>query len=234
MLDGNQFEALTFDCYGTLVDWEQGILMELSREFEGRNIPFQEEKLLEEYAEFEAELERGEFQNYRTILQEVMLRFGEKYGFTCTKAERNQLVNSLPNWKLFPDTVPALRRLRRRYTLNIVSNIDTDLFAMTQRRLKFDFATLTTAQEVGSYKPSPRNFEVALKRIGLPKERVLHVAQSLYHDIAPAKVLGLKTVWVNRRKGKDGFGATPPADAQPDFEVPDLQTLADLLEEKQP
>jgi len=129
------------------------------------------------------------------------------------------------DWPAFPDSTRALQALKKKYKLAILSNIDDDLIAFSVQRLgQFDW--IITAQQAKSYKPSLNNFYLALERIGVPKNKILHVAQSLFHDIAPAKALGLSTVWINRRHNKAGFGATPPAQAQPDLQVPDLQTLA--------
>src|SRR5262249_28235782 len=116
--------------------------------------------------------------------------------------------------------------LQRKYKLAILSNVDDDLFTYSARRLGVIFDFIITAQQARSYKPSLNNFHLAFQRIGLPPTRILHVAQSLFHDHVPAKSLGMSTVWVNRRQGQPGAGATPPAQAQPDLEVPDLQTLA--------
>jgi 2-haloacid dehalogenase len=116
--------------------------------------------------------------------------------------------------------------LKKKFKLAIISNIDDDLFAFSARRLQVQFDWIITAQQARAYKPSLNNFQVAFRRMGLPQDRILHVAQSLFHDVVPAKALGLSTVWINRRHGQAGFGATPPAQAQPDLEVPDLQTLA--------
>jgi 2-haloacid dehalogenase len=121
--------------------------------------------------------------------------------------------------------------LKRRYRLAVISNIDDDLFAETARLLPVELDHLITAQQVGSYKPSLRNFEVGLDRIGEPRERVLHVAQSLHHDIAPARQMGLATIWINRRMGREGGGATPPSEVMPDLTLPDLASLASLVED---
>ena len=118
--------------------------------------------------------------------------------------------------------------LSRRFKLVILSNVDDDLFALSAKRLEAEFSDVITAQQAGSYKPDPRNFHLLLERLGNQPDRVLHIAQSLFHDIAPAKSIGLTTVWVNRRHDRPGFGATPPADAWPDLEVPDLMTLATM------
>ena len=129
------------------------------------------------------------------------------------------------HWRPFPDTVTALRALKTRYKLAIISNVDDGLFALTACHLEVEFDWIITAEQAGTYKPSPNNFEVALQRIGVAPGRLLHAAESLYHDIVPAKKLGLSTVWVHRRAGKEGFGATPPASAEPDLEVPNLEAL---------
>ena len=123
----------------------------------------------------------------------------------------------------------ALRALETRYRLAIVSNVDDDLFEGSAGRLGIDFSEVVTAQQVGSYKPAPRHFHEVLDRLDLPRGRVLHVAQSLYHDIAPARALGIKCVWVNRRAGRPGGGATKPAVARADHEVPDLRTLVEQI-----
>ncbi len=230
MLDFSQYSALTFDCYGTLIDWEGGILSALRPLLTAQGVSLSEESLLETYGELEAKQEAGEFQNYRAILRGVVEGFGERYGFAVNEAVRNAIVDSFDRWLPFPDTVEALARLGERFSLNVISNVDDDLFALSAKHLKADFRNVVTAQRVGSYKPNLRNFEVALQTLNLPKERVLHVAQSLYHDIAPANQLGIASVWVNRRQGSTGAGATPSANAVPNLEVPDLKTLAEFVE----
>ena len=135
---------------------------------------------------------------------------------------------SVADWPAFPDSASALARLQARYALVVITNCDDDLFAASNERLGVEFAHVITAQQAGSYKPSHHNFELAFERIGAPRERILHVAQSLFHDHVPAKALGLSTVWVNRRHDRPGSGATPPAEATPDLVVPDMATLADL------
>jgi 2-haloacid dehalogenase len=233
MLDFSQFEYLTFDCYGTLINWEAGILGALRPvlsahriELQGRELPDQE--LLRLYGECEAEAEAGEFQIYRKILEGVMEAFGRRLGFSPSAAEVQSLPQSLQNWAPFPDTVDALRQLNKRYKLAIISNVDDDLFAATAKLLQVPFDAMVTAQQAGSYKPSLNNFQLAQQRIGKPKEKILHVAQSLYHDVVPTRALGWKNVWVNRRKNQPGPGATIPANIEPDVEVSSLQALADL------
>jgi len=147
-------------------------------------------------------------------------------GFTPSEAELATFSQSVKDWPAFPDSARALGALKTKYQLAIISNIDDDLFAYSAQRLQVPFDWVITARQARSYKPSLNNFRVAFERMGVPQNRILHVAQSLFHDIAPAKALGLATVWVNRRHDKAGFGATPPAEARPDLEVPDLQTLA--------
>src|SRR3954451_4373754 len=172
--------------------------------------------------------EAGPYLRYRDLLATVMDGFGERLGFAPMTDERAALAASVADWPAFPDTVAALQSLARRFQLVILSNIDDDLFAGSARRLQVPFAHVITAQQVGSYKPDPRNFRTLLERLDTAPGRVLHVAQSLFHDIAPANALGLTTVWFTRRHDRPGSGATPPATARPAMEVPDLATLAQL------
>jgi 2-haloacid dehalogenase len=228
MLDFDRSTHLTFDCYGTLIDWERGILAALRPVLDRHRIALTDDQALELYGEFESAAEAGPYRPYRDVLAMVMDGFGERLGFAPSADERASLAASVGDWPPFPDTVAALRALARRFRLVILSNVDDDLFAGSAKRLGVEFAAVITAQQVGSYKPDPRNFRALLDRLDIPPDRVLHVAQSLFHDIAPAHALGLTTVWVNRRHDRPGSGATPPATARPDLEVPDLATLAHL------
>ena len=228
-LDFDRFEAITFDCYGTIVDWESGILAALERLVgdRARVIP-PPEQLLELFGRLEADAEHGPFRRYRDVLTDVAHGFAVELGIERDEARAAAFAASVAEWPPFADSVAALRALGSRYRLAIVSNIDDDLFAATSTRLGVDFAEVVTAQQVESYKPAPAHFHEVLRRLDLPIDRVLHVAQSLYHDIAPAKALGFTCVWVNRRSGRDGSGATRPAVAAPDLELPDLGSLATM------
>ncbi len=228
-MEFDAFEVLTFDCYGTLIDWESGIWEALHPVLATHGIPIARDKALELYAELESEAERGDYHPYKTVLHMVLEGFGAKLGFAPTPIELQHFSLSVKDWPPFPDSARALQALKKKYQLAIISNVDDDLFAYSAQHLHVQFDWIITAQQAQSYKPSLNNFRLALERIGLPKNKILHVAQSLFHDIAPAKTLGLSTVWINRRGDKEGFGATPPAQAQPDLEVPDLQTLADKM-----
>ena len=227
MLDFRRFRVLTFDCYGTLIDWESGILAALGPLLEAHGKSLADDKLLELFGELEAEAEAGEYQSYRKVLEGVARGVGRRLGFEASEQEARALPESLKHWPPFPDTVAALGKLKSRFKLAIVSNTDDDLFADTARLLEVPFDWVVTAQQAGSYKPSHRNFKLALERIALPPNQVLHCAQSIYHDIVPARELGLATVWVNRR-GSKGGGATKAAQGRPDVEVPDLKTLAEM------
>ena len=193
------------------------------------NITIDDKQILELFAQRESIQEAGEYLKYREILKKVVENFGENLGFTPTESELNSLAASIQNWEPFPDTVEALKALKERYKLTIISNIDNDLFAYTAKKLAVDFDWIITAEQVKSYKPSLQNFEFALQQMGISSDKLLHVAQSVYHDIVPAKTLGLTTVWVNRRQGKDGFGATVPASGTPDLEVSDLKSLVSVI-----
>lgn len=229
MIDFHQFEVLSFDCYGTLIDWEGGILPVLKNLLSSHQISQDDQQILELFAEFESELEAGEYLKYREVLRQVVNKLGERFGFQPTELELKSLADSLKNWLPFPDTVAALQALKKKYKLAIISNTDDDLFADTAKHLQVEFDWVITAQQLQSYKPSIHNFESAIQILGIPPDRLLHVAQSIYHDIVPAKKMGLSTVWVNRRQGQAGSGATLPASGQPDLEVPDLKTLVATL-----
>ena len=228
-LDFRQFKFLTFDCYGTLIDWESGILSSLRSILDNHNQSLDDPGILNLYSQLESNIESGEYKPYREVLKDVVRGFGDRLGFEVTDQEANSLPESLKSWRLFPDTVASLKSLARHYKLCIISNIDDDLFAHTARQLELPFHVVVTAQQAGSYKPSHNNFQLALKRIGAPREHVLHVAESLFHDIAPARAMGIKNVWVDRSKGKRGR-ASRTADVKPDLEVSDLKTLAQLVE----
>ena len=230
MIELDKYKVLTFDCYGTLIDWESGMLAALQSILSARQIQLNNNSVLELFAEFESELEKGEYLKYREILKGVVQKFGERLGFEPSPTELTALADSIKNWQPFPDTVAALKVLKEKFKLAIISNVDNDLFAFSAKHLEVEFDWIVTAEQVKSYKPSLENFKYAIQRIGLPPERILHVAGSIYHDIVPASSLGLSTVWVNRRLGQEGSGAALPAQGKPDLEVPDLKTLASLNE----
>jgi 2-haloacid dehalogenase len=228
MFDLTRFKVLTFDCYGTMIDWESGIFSALRPILAAHDKKITDSALLELYSELELSAEQGEFLRYRDVLQSVVRGFGKRLGFLPTDAEIRSLPESLANWQPFPDTVAALRKLKSRYQLAVMSNVDDDLFAATAPKLGVAFSQVITAQQAGCYKPCMRIFKLAEERIGATREHWLHVGQSAYHDVIPAQSLGIATVWVNRRSPRPGAGAAKAAAAKPDLEVPDLQTLAKL------
>jgi len=211
------FDALTFDCYGTLIDWERGILAALQ-------IDADPDEVLAAYGELESELEAGEYLRYREVLARCYDGLAERFGLRPDG--RDAFADAVGDWPPFPDSRDALARLKERYKLGVITNCDDDLFARSNARLGVEFDWVITAQQVGAYKPSTRGFEEAFSRIELPRERILHVAQSLFHDHVTAKRLGLSTVWIDRRAGRRG-GATPPAEAQPDATFPDMASFAE-------
>jgi 2-haloacid dehalogenase len=224
----DHFECLSFDCYGTLIDWETGISSALRPILETHEVTADHDALLEFYGKAETEIEAGPYRPYRAVLKAVLAKFGDVFGFEPSRDELESFCTSVMNWPAFPDSSEALRALATRYRLIILSNIDDDLFRFSQEILGVEFDHVFTAQQIGAYKPSRRNFEYLIQHAGVPQHKILHVAQSLFHDIVPAKEMGLSTVWVNRRQGLTGYGATPPADAEPDSQVPDLRSLAVL------
>jgi len=227
MVNFDLFEVITFDCYGTLIDWESGIWQTLQAVFAKYRIDIATDKALELYGELESEAESGQYQKYRNVLRMVLKGLGSRLGFVPAETELQRFSESVKDWPAFPDSSLSLQALKKKYKLAIISNIDDDLFAYSAQQLGVQFDWIITAQQAKSYKPSLNNFHLAIERIGAPQDKILHVAQSLYHDIVPAKTLGLSTVWINRRHNKKGWGATPPAQVEPDLEVPDLRTLAE-------
>jgi 2-haloacid dehalogenase len=228
MLDFTRFKVLTFDCYGTLIDWETGIFSALRPILAAHEKKITDSTLLELYSELELKAERGEFLRYRDVLQSVVHGFGERLGFSPTETEVRSLPESLANWQPFPDTVEALRALKNRYRLAVISNVDDDLFASTAPKLGVAFDHVITAQQAGCYKPCMRMFNLAEERMSVRREQWLHVGQSIYHDVIPAQSLGIATVWVNRPSPRPGAGAAKAAAGKPDLEVPNLKSLADL------
>ena len=226
-LDDGRVEALTFDCYGTLVDWEAGIVAALRPLLRAHGVADPgDREILECFGRLEPAAQAGAFRTYRSVLADVAQGFGGALGFHPSAAEAARFAASVTAWPAFPDAPAALRALGARYRLAIVSNVDDDLFAGSASRLGVAFDAVVTAQQVRGYKPAHAHFHEVLRRLDLPRERVIHVAQSLYHDVAPARALGIATVWVNRRAGRAGGGATAPSAARPDLEVPDLRALA--------
>jgi 2-haloacid dehalogenase len=236
MLDFSRFEILTFDCYGTLIDWEAGLLAVIHRILSAHDKDIDDATILKLYGDFEQRLEesseRRPFRPYREVLESVVRQFGVELGFTPTPHEIRSLPDSLPKWKPWPDTVAALRQLKARFRLAILSNVDDDLFAGTLPQLGVDFDEVITAQQAHAYKPALKIFELALSRVKAPAHRVLHVGQSIYHDVIPAQALGLATVWVNRPSARPGVGAVKAAQANPDLTVSGLSDLATFASEE--
>ena len=221
-----RFEALTFDCYGTLIDWEAGLIAAFRTVLDAHGIEADGEDLLTRYARYESAVEAGPYLRYRDVLATGLRGVAGELGFEPTPAELEAFGGSVADWPAFPDSAAALARLQQRYRLGVVTNCDDDQFAASNPQLGVDFDWIVTAQQVGAYKPNEAGFLVAFERIGLPHERILHVAQSLFHDHVPAKRLGLSTVWIDRRRGRAGSGATPPAEATPDATYPDMASFA--------
>jgi len=231
MLNISSFQVVTLDCYGTLIDWESGILAAVRPVLAAHGAGAADDEVIREYAALERRIEAGPYMKYRDVLRGVMKGLGERFGFAPTRAECDEFAASVVKWPAFEDTVGALRSLQSRVKVAIVSNVDDDLFAGTKKHLGIEPDFVITAERCRSYKPSRNNFETALRVLGeagIQREGVLHAAESVYHDIEPAKAMGLTTVWVNRRGGR-GPGASGAGGARADFEVPDMKTLAPLV-----
>jgi 2-haloacid dehalogenase len=230
-MDFSRFTTISFDCYGTLIDWESGILPVLRTVLGNHGQSLSDAAILELYGEFEAEAESGPYQSYRDVLQAVVRAFANRFHFEASSAQIRSLHESVHTWPPFRDTVRALRELQKSYKLAVISNIDDNLFAETRRHLGVEFNAVVTAQQARSYKPSINNFQIALRTLGLSPDRLLHAAQSIYHDVVPARSLGISTAWVNRKSARPGIGAVRASPAlvsekRADLEVPDLASLA--------
>ncbi|SEH03847.1 putative hydrolase of the HAD superfamily [Nonomuraea solani] len=230
------YDALSFDCYGTLIDWESGIATVLRGWAGAHGLRMSDEELLTAYSTHEAQAE-ADFPGdlYPKILARAMRGLGAQLGVPVSDDEAKSLAVSVPDWPAFPDSTEALERLARRYQLIILSNVDRASFAGSNQRLGITFTSILTAEDIGSYKPSPRNFEALAReagRLGVAEGRLLHVAQSLFHDHVPAKAAGLPTVWINRRHDNPGGGATPapPSAVTPDWTFPSMRAFADAVD----
>ena len=232
----SDFDALSFDCYGTLIDWEDGLRAGLARVAALSPEAPDPDALLETYGEIEARVERDHpGMRYPEIIARSVTATGAAHGIEVSHTLAAEIGASVPQWPAFPDSPEALKRLKQRYKLIILSNVDRQSFTGSNARLGVEFDAVLTAEDIGSYKPNPRNFDALLARIdemGIARNRLLHVAQSLFHDHVPAKAAGLATVWIDRRAGKDGAGATPiPKDApEPDWRFTSMADFADAVE----
>jgi len=217
-IDPTNYRTLTFDCYGTLIDWETGILAYLKPIFANYDVHVIDEFALECYSRFEPEAQ-AEGGSYREVLAKVMRSFGRRLAFTPKESEMAGFSASIGQCPPFSDTVDALNTLSGHFELAVISNVDDDLFALSAKRLKAPFKHAITAGRVGVYKPAPEMFKAAIKTVQGP---ILHVAQSRFHDILPATAAGLDTVWIDR----PSLGAARPANANPTWTLNSLAEFA--------
>lgn len=227
------FKVLSFDCYGTLIDWETGILAALRPLLHRAGVTFDSNAVLAEFAAHEsAQQAATPDMPYADLLSRVHERLASAWGAANDPSEDARFGASVGTWPAFPDTVAALESLHKRYRLVILSNVDRGSFLATQKQLGVPFDAIYTAQDIGSYKPDPHNFAYLIERLagdGFQKSDLLHVAQSLFHDHAPANALGIASAWIDRRHGATGWGATvpPPPGVRYDFRFNSLAELAE-------
>jgi 2-haloacid dehalogenase len=219
LLNPDRVTTLTFDCYGTLIDWETGAIEALQPLLARHGVALSDDEIIAVFQDLDGALCEPPYKSYRTVLAGVVEGFGRHFGFPVEGAERELLAASVPSWRPFPDTVDALRALASRFKLAVISNIDDDLFAATARQLGVTFAVVVTAEQARCYKPHPAIFEDALHRLAVEPHLVAHVAEGVT-EIPTARQLGCATVWV-RRHGRSAQLLTEA----PDLEVPDLRTL---------
>lgn len=228
MLDLTAFDALTFDCYGTLIDWQSGITSALTPICERLGAPAAD--LPRRFGEIERTVQAGAYRSYREILRDVSREILGAQAASAGDADLDLLAESIRDWPAFPDTVDALGTLKKHYRLCIVSNIDRDIFIEgSLARLGVEIDEVVTAQDVASYKPGHAHFHEAARRLGLPLDRILHVAESRFHDIEPANALGLASVHVDRSRG--GASASGAGAGTPDLVVHSMAEFAALVEE---
>lgn len=230
------FEVISFDCYGTLIDWESGILAAMQPVLARHELVCGSDEILRAYARAESAVEAGPFRPYREVLRRTFAALAKDLGFAPQAGELETFVDALERWQPFPDTVRSLRALAEAgHRLAVISNVDEDLFTRTAAALEVELDFVITAASVGAYKPAPVVFEAALARMQLPPARLLHAAQSRYHDIVTARRLGIQTVHVVRDAGRGDCSATPEVEGEDaqwteaDFSVPDLAGLVALL-----
>jgi 2-haloalkanoic acid dehalogenase type II len=227
----SNYSALTFDCYGTLIDWERGMLAALTPWLERARIEADESSLLAAYGRHESVVQtENPSIPYRDIVARVLGRMADDFNATASEDEMREFGAAVGTWPPFPDSCEAMAYLRRHFKLVAITNVDNQSFARTHVLLGEPFHAIVTAEDVGSYKPALENFHYAFGKVselGVVRDKILHVAQSLYHDIAPARELGLANVWVDRQTGR-GRGMTPPTDAAPDLRVTTMAELAAL------
>jgi 2-haloacid dehalogenase len=218
----------TFDCYGTLIDWNAGIGAVLERLYGAEQAP----ALLRRYHELEPEVQAEHYRTYSEVLSLTLERLANEVGYGIPEGESGALPHSLPEWPAFPEVPEALGELRNRgWSLAILSNIDRPLIVESEKQLGAPVDLVVTADDVGSYKPARGHFERFFELTTADRAHHVHVGASLFHDVAPAKELGLTTVWINRG-GADSLAHG--ADAEPDLELADLSGLPDALDELVP
>ncbi|WP_017128922.1 haloacid dehalogenase type II [Pseudomonas gingeri] len=236
MMKLTDFKALTFDCYGTLIDWESGIVNALQPVVKRSGKALTRDQILEVFGRHESPQQSlTPDALYPDILRLVYDRIAKELGVEPDAAEREAFGTSVKDWPAFPDSVEALRYLKKHYKLVILSNIDRNEFKLSNAKLGVEFDHIITAQDVGSYKPNPNNFTYmieALAKAGIKKNEILHTAESLYHDHVPANAAGLAGAWIHRRHGQEGFGAThvPATEATYDFR---FTSMAQMVESHQ-
>jgi 2-haloalkanoic acid dehalogenase type II len=227
------FSTLTFDCYGTLIDWETGINGALGPWLRSVGIHSSRDQLLEAFARAEsAQQEATPAMRYPDLLAEVHKVIARHFGVASNLDAAAVFGTSVKDWPALPDSAEALGYLKQHYQLVILSNVDRGSFTHSNQKLGVAFDAIFTAEDIGSYKPNPRNFEHLLRELGergIAKEKILHTAESLHHDHVPAKRFGLATCWIHRRAGKQGHGATrvPEQEVQPDFRFESLAAMAE-------
>ncbi|MBV9344738.1 MAG: haloacid dehalogenase type II [Gammaproteobacteria bacterium] len=218
----HDFSVLTFDCYGTLIDWEAGLVRALQPLVDAGRLTLSRDELLAEFGRHEsAQQSATPRMRYPELLATVHRRLAAHWEVYLPEDAHAAFGASVGKWPAFADSADALRYLKRHYPLVILSNVDRASFAQSRAQLGVEFDAICTAEDIGSYKPDPRNFAYLIEtvgRLGIPRSQILHTAQSLHHDHAPAHQAGLATAWIDRRHDQQGWGATRPPQGTPPFD----------------
>jgi 2-haloacid dehalogenase len=223
-------QYMTFDCYGTLIDWETGLIRSIEpilKKYEKRIKPLE---ILSLYSKFESEAENKKFVKYSEILIEVMEKILLSYNIDPAPGDERSLVNGIKQFKPFKDTIDALKIFRQKYKLGLVTNTDNDIFEITNKTLEVNFDYVLTSEDIRCYKPATRFFLKMIEDLKCRPQEIVHVAQSIYHDIQPVKKLGIMSVHINRSEYRQRFGATPEAAGKADMVVDDLKALSDIIQ----
>jgi 2-haloacid dehalogenase len=225
MINFHDFEVMTLGCFGTLIDWQKGLLSAMRPLYTSQGIVIGDKKIVRKFIQYESEITKKGYIPYKEVLKKVLIKIGHDNGFVPTIAEINTIVHSIKEWVPFPDVLESLQTFKKQYKLALIANIEKSILGDLMQQFNIEFDWIFTADEVQTYKPSLEIFKHALNGLEISPSRILHVGHSLSQDIAPAKELKMTTAWVNRNIPQKGVSDLTTTEVEPDLEIPDLKTL---------